>query len=215
MTDHRYVAVEGPIGVGKTSFARILSEHIGAHLILEKPDENPFLPDFYKNRAKFALQVQLFFLVSRYQQQMKLISHDLFMQKIVTDYTFDKDRIFAQVNLNEKEMYLYDKISEMLARSVPQPDLVIYLQASTENLLTRIRKRGVPFEKSIDAGYLDELTEAYNYYFFNYDKGPLLVVKTDEIDFVENEDELKDLLAQISKPIKGTHYYVPPGRAFI
>ncbi len=213
--DYRYLAVDGPIGVGKTSFARILAESLSAHLVLEKSDENPFLADFYKNRSKYALQTQLFFLVSRYQQQMKLVSHDLFMQRIVTDYTFDKDRLFAQINLDENEMYLYDKIAELISRALPKPDLVIYLQASTENLLARIRKRSIPYEKNIDVGYLDELNEEYNYYFFNYDKGPLLVVKTDEIDFVENKDDFEDLLAQIKKPIKGTHYYVPPGRAFL
>jgi len=215
MADYRYIAVDGPIGVGKTSFAKVLADHLGAFLVLESSNDNPFLPDFYKNRSKFALQTQLFFLVARYQQQVKLQSHDLFMQKIITDYTFEKDRLFAQINLNEKEMFLYDKISEMLMRSIPHPDLVIYLQASTENLISRIRKRGVPYERSIDINYLDELNEAYNFFFFNYDAGPLLVVKTDEIDFVENHDDLADLLAQISKPIKGTHYYVPPGRSFL
>ncbi len=213
--DHRYLAVDGPIGVGKTSFSRILAENLSAHLVLEKSDENPFLSDFYKNRSKYALQTQLYFLVARYQQQMKLVSHDLFMQRIVTDYTFDKDRLFAQINLDENEMYLYDKIAELISRTLPKPDLVIYLQASTENLLARIRKRGVPYERNIDVRYLDELNEAYNFYFFNYDKGPLLVVKTDEIDFVENKEDFEDLLAQIQKPIKGTHYYVPPGRSFL
>ncbi len=215
MAECRYVAVEGPIGVGKTSFARTLAARLSAHLILEKPEENPFLPDFYRNRSRFALQTQLFFLVSRYQQQIRLQSRDLFMQNIVTDYTFDKDMLFAQVNLAGNEMFLYNKISEILSRSVPQPDLVIYLQASTENLMTRIRKRGVPFERNLDTNYLDELNEAYNSYFFSYDKGPLLVVKTDEIDFVINEADFEDLLQQISRPIKGTHYYVPPGRSFL
>jgi deoxyguanosine kinase len=213
--EYRYIAVEGPIGVGKTSFATELSKRLSAHLILEGSDDNPFLSEFYKNRAKYALHTQLFFLVARYRQQLKLISHDLFMQQIVTDYTFDKDRLFAQINLNENEILLYDKIADLLTRSVPQPDLVIYLQASTENLLARIRKRGISYEKNIDMSYLDELNEAYNYHFFNYDKGPLLVVKTDEIDFVEHEADFDDLLAQIQKPVKGTHYYVPPGRSFL
>lgn len=213
--DHRYLAVDGPIGVGKTSFSRILAENLSAHLVLENTGDNPFLSDFYKNRTKYALQTQLFFLVARYQQQMKLMSHDLFMQRIVADYTFDKDRLFAQINLNEDEMYLYDKIAELISRTLPKPDLVIYLQASTENLLARVRKRGVPCEKNIDVRYLDELNEAYNFYFFNYNKGPLLVVKTDEIDFVENKEDFEDLLAQIRKPIKGTHYYIPPGRSFL
>jgi len=215
MSDYKYIAVEGPIGVGKTSFAKTLAEALSAHLMLENSDENPFLPEFYRNRSKLALQTQLYFLVSRYQQQTRLLTHDLFMQKIVTDYTFDKDRLFAQINLNDREMYLYDKISELMARSLPQPDLVIYLQASTENLLARIHKRGIPYEKSIDVGYLTELNEAYNFFFFNYDKGPLLVVQTDEIDFVQNREDFDDLLAQLSKPIKGTHYYIPPGRSFL
>jgi len=215
MAEYRYIAVEGPIGVGKTSFARTLATRLSAHLILEKTEDNPFLPEFYKNRAKFALQTQLFFLVSRYQQQIKLQSRDLFMQSIVTDYTFDKDRLFAQVNLGANELHLYEKISEMLSRSVPHPDLIIYLQASTENLLSRIKKRGVSFEKNFDGNYLEELNEAYNFYFFNYDKGPLLVVKTDEIDFVANDEDLEDLLLQLSRPIRGTHYYVPPGEPFL
>lgn len=215
MSEYRYIAVEGPIGVGKTSFAKTLADALPAHLMLENSEENPFLPEFYRNRSKLALQTQLYFLVSRYQQQTKLLTRDLFMQRIVTDYTFDKDRLFAQINLNDREMYLYDKISELMSRSLPQPDLVIYLQASTENLLARIHKRGISYEKSIDAAYLTELNEAYNFFFFNYDKGPLLVVQTDEIDFVKNREDFEDLLAQLSKPIKGTHYYIPPGRSFL
>jgi len=214
-TTHRFIAVEGPIGVGKTSFARTLAEALDAHLILEQSNNNPFLPAFYKNRTKFALQTQLHFLVTRYQQLVKLISRDLFMQRIVADYTMDKDRLFAKANLNDNEMILYDKISELISKTLPQPDLIIYLQASTENLLSRIRKRGKTFEKNFDAGYLNDLNEAYNSYFFGYDKGPLLVVQTDEIDFVSNRSDFDDLMNQISKPIKGTHYYVPPGRTLL
>ncbi len=212
---HRFIAVEGPIGVGKTSFARALSQALNAHLILEESDDNPFLPEFYKNRAKHALQTQLHFLVTRYQQLVKLISRDLFMQRIVADYTMDKDRLFAQVNLNEQEMYLYDKISELISRTLPQPDLIIFLQASTENLISRIRKRGKSFERNFDIGYLNDLNEAYNSYFFSYDKGPLLVVQTDEIDFVNNRADFDDLINQIAKPVRGTHYYVPPGRTLL
>jgi len=212
---HRFIAVEGPIGVGKTSFARTLSSSLDANLILEESDDNPFLPEFYKNRAKYALQTQLHFLVTRYQQLVKLISRDLFMQRIVADYTMAKDRLFARINLNDDEMFLYDKISGLISQTLPQPGLIIFLQASTENLVSRIRKRGKSFEKNIDANYLNDLNEAYNSYFFSYDRGPLLVVQTDDIDPVSNREDFDDLLNQISKPIKGTHYYVPPGRTLL
>jgi len=206
-----YIAVEGPIGVGKTTLAKLLAEKLGAHLILEEATENPFLADFYKSRKKYAFQTQIFFLLSRYQQLSKLESHDLFRQRLVADYTFEKDHLFAKVNLADRELILYEKIAQALGANLPRPDLVLFLQAATETLLKRIKHRGVPFEKNIDLNYLDELNEAYNYYFFEYDQTPLLVVKTDEINFVDNPRELDDLVAQIKKPLSGTHYYVPPG----
>lgn len=211
MKNINYIAVEGPIGVGKTSLAKILAEKLDAHLILEEATENPFLADFYKNKKKYAFQAQIFFLLARYQQLAKMETHDLFHQRIVADYTFEKDQLFAKVNLSDREMILYDKIAESISTDLPKPDLVIFLQAATETLLKRIKNRGVPFEKNIDLNYLDELNEAYNYYFFEYDSTPLLVVKTDEVDFVKNPDDLNDLLEQIKKPLSGTHYYVPPG----
>ncbi len=211
MKSINYIAVEGPIGVGKTSLSKLLADKLDAHLIMEEATENPFLADFYKNRKKYAFQAQIFFLLARYQQLAKLNTLDLFHQTIVADYTFEKDQLFAKVNLEDREMILYDKIAATLSKDIPKPDLVIFLQAATETLLKRIKQRGVPFEKNIDMYYLDELNEAYNYYFFEYDLTPLLVVKTDDIDFVNNPDDLNDLIEQIKKPLSGTHYYVPPG----
>jgi deoxyadenosine/deoxycytidine kinase len=211
MKSVNYIAVEGPIGVGKTSLAKRLAERMDAHLIMEEATENPFLADFYRNKKKYAFQTQIFFLLARYQQLAKLNTLDLFHSMIISDYTFEKDQLFAKVNLEERELILYDKIAASLSKDVPKPDLVIFLQAATETLYQRIKQRGVPFERNIDIYYLDELNEAYNYYFFEYDRTPLLVVKTDEIDFVNNADDFNDLVEQIQKPLSGTHYYVPPG----
>lgn len=204
-----YVAVEGVIGVGKTSFAQILADRITAELVREEVFENPFLVDFYKNRKRYALSCQLFFLISRYQQQQQLMVRDLFAQRIVSDYMFAKDSIFASINLSERELALYNRIAPLLAREIPRPDLVIYLQASTPVLLDRIKNRNYSFEKSIDLDYLKLLNNAYDYYFFHYTETPLLVVKTDEIDFVNNHEHLDDLIDQIHKPVAGKKYYVP------
>jgi deoxyguanosine kinase len=206
-----YIAVEGVIGVGKTSFAKMLADRIDAQLVAEEVFENPFLVDFYKNRKRFALSCQLFFLISRFQQQQQLMVRDLFAQRIVADYIFAKDSLFAQINLSERELALYEKIAPVLARDIPRPDLVIYLQARTEVLLDRIRKRDYSFEKAIDFEYIDGLNKAYDYFFFHYTDTPLLVVKTDEIDFVNNPEHFDDLIVQISKPVPGKKYYVPAG----
>ncbi len=210
-TDSDYLAVEGVIGVGKTSFARMLAEELGAEVMAEEVFENPFLVDFYKNKKRYALQCQLNFLISRYQQQQQLVKRDLFSQKIVSDYLFAKDAIFASVNLSEPELLLYEKIAAVLSSEIPRPDLVIYLQASTPTLLERIRKRDLGFEKPIDFDYLELLNKAYDYFFFNYIDTPLLVVKTDNIDFVNNPDHFTDLVSQIKKPINGKKYYSPAG----
>ncbi len=210
-TDSDYLAVEGVIGVGKTSFARMLAEELGAEMMAEEVFENPFLVDFYKNKKRYALQCQLNFLISRYQQQQQLVKRDLFAQKIVSDYLFAKDAIFASVNLNEPELLLYEKIAAVLSSEIPKPDLVIYLQASTPTLLERIRKRDLGFEKPIDFDYLELLNKAYDYFFFNYSDTPLLVVKTDNIDFVNNPEHFTDLVSQIKKPINGKKYYSPAG----
>ena len=211
VTEPDYLAVEGVIGVGKTSFARMLAEELKSEMIAEEVFENPFLADFYKNKKRYALQCQLNFLISRYQQQQQLVMRDLFAQKIVSDYLFAKDAIFASVNLSEPELLLYEKIAAVLSSEIPRPDLVIYLQASTPTLLERIRKRDLGFEKPIDFDYLELLNKAYDYFFFNYIDTPLLVVKTDNIDFVNNPEHFTDLVSQIKKPINGKKYYSPAG----
>jgi len=204
-----YIAVEGVIGVGKTTFSEMLSHRINAELVREEVFENPFLVDFYRNRSRFALSCQLYFLISRFQQQQRLRERDLFAQRVVADYLFAKDSIFASVNLTERELALYNKIAPILSRDVARPDLVIYLQASTPILLERIRHRNLPFEKTVDMEYIQVLNKAYDYFFFHYVETPLLVVRTDEIDFVHNPEHFNDLINQIQRPLSGKKYYVP------
>lgn len=211
ISDPKYIAVEGVIGVGKTTFAGMLAERLDAELINEEVLENPFLVDFYKNRKRYAFSCQLYFLISRFQQQQQLVVRDLFAQRIVSDYIFGKDSIFASVNLTDRELTLYNKIAPVLTADIPKPDLAIYLQASTPTLLKRIQNRNFSFEKSIDYDYIEVLNKAYDYYFFNYTDTPLLVVKTDEIDFVNYPEHFDDLIEQISKPISGKKYYAPAG----
>jgi len=211
MIETNYINIEGPIGAGKTSLAKILSDRLSARLILEETEQNPFLPDFYRDKKRYAFQTQLFFLLSRHKQQQQLFATDLFHKKVVTDYFFDKDRIFASVTLDERELYLYDRVLSALQRDVPRPDLVVYLQTSSEVLLKRIKERNRSYEKNIDLDYIRNLNEAYNHYFFHYTKTPLLVVNTDRIDFVNNEKDLEDLLGLLSTPLSGTKYYVPMG----
>ncbi|MCK4598049.1 deoxynucleoside kinase [bacterium] len=209
MTESNYVAIEGVIGVGKTSLVKLLAERMNARMVLEEVEENPFLEDFYRDPVHYAFQVQLFFLLSRYRQQMEFPQQDLFQQKTVSDYLFDKDKIFAYINLNEKELSLYERLWSLLQRDIPKPDLVIYLQANTQTLMHRIRERNRPYERNISAEYIQRLNEAYSYFFFHYTDSPLLVVNTVKIDFVHNSDDLEDLLEQIRKPHVGTRYYVP------
>ncbi len=206
-----YIAVEGVIGAGKTSFAEMLAARLDATLLPEQAFENPFLVDFYKNRKRYAFTCQLFFLLSRYQQQQQLMVHDLFSKRVVADYLFQKDAIFASVNLSERELALYEKIAPTLARDIPRPDLVIYLQASTPVLMDRIKRRNLRFERAIDDDYVEKLNQAYDYFFFDYNEAPLLVVKTDNIDFVNTPDHFEDLIEQIHKPLSGKKYYSPAG----
>ncbi len=207
----QYIAIEGVIGVGKTSLARLLADHLQAGLLLEDPTNNPFLADFYKHPGRYAFPAQMFFLLARFQQQQRLVERDLFYSRVVSDYLYEKDALFASVTLTDREMQLYQKISMALKPDVPAPDLVIYLQASTPVIMERIRKRDLEIEKPIDRDYIDALNEAYNDFFFNYTDAPLLVVKTDDIDFVNNERQLTDLIERIKKPQPHTMYYSPSG----
>jgi deoxyadenosine/deoxycytidine kinase len=205
----RYIAVEGPIGVGKTTLAQILADRLGGRVILEPVEENPFLPAFYEDARKNAFQTQLFFLLSRFQQQRLLFQQDLFTQSTVADYLFAKDRIFAAVTLDQNELALYDRLYEVLGPRVVKPDLVIYLQARTDVLLKRIGRRGRAYEREIDPAYVEALASAYNDFFFHYEDTPLLVVNTSDIDIVKNEADLEALAGVIRRHRKGIQHYVP------
>jgi len=204
-----YIVVEGVIGAGKTSLCRLLAQSLDARLTLEVVEENPFLPRFYEDRAAYAFVTQNFFLLSRYQQQMELIQLELFSGTLVADYLFAKDRIFANINLADDELRLYERLASILEERIRPPDLVVYLQASTEVLMERIRWRGRSYERDMDEGYIQTLNEAYNYFFFHYEDTPLLVVNTNELDFVKNRQHYEDLLQRILQPFTGTQYYVP------
>ncbi len=204
-----YLAIEGAIGVGKTSLAELLADHLDARLILEKFEENPFLPDFYTDPDRYAFQTQLFFLLSRYRQQQDLRQTDVFHKLFITDYMFVKDRLFASLNLDEKEMSLYDSVAKMLERNVLNPDLVIYLQADTDRLMQRITWRERDFEKGISKDYIDALNQVYNEFFFSYQESPLLIINTNDIDFVHNEKDLEEVIRYIRQPVSGTKFFNP------
>ena len=207
--DNRYIVVEGPIGVGKTSLSNFVAERFGARRVFEKYEENPFLAHFYEDRQKYAFQTQIFFLLSRFQQQQELFQPDLFNSVTVSDYLFAKDRIFACLTLGSHELSLYERVFEALTPRVTRPDLVIFLQARLDVLLHRIKKRGREFERKFDSGYLEGLVHSYNTFFFHYTETPLLVVDTSDIDFVNNEADREDLLATIRKAKPGTQHYRP------
>jgi deoxyadenosine/deoxycytidine kinase len=207
----RFIAVEGPIGVGKTSVAQLLAQRLDARATLEEWSQNPFLKDFYDARPGAAFQVEMFYLLSRYRQQQNLMQRDLFSEQVLVDYVFEKSKLFANLNLEDSELVIFDKLYTLLGESVPRPDLVVYLQASTEVLLKRIRSRGRREEKGLSEEYLAEVNRAYNYYFFHYSATPLLVVNTSDVDFVKHPEDLEDLVKQISSMGRGTQYYVPLG----
>ena len=204
-----YIAIEGPIGVGKTSLANLMSKELSARLVLEEFDENPFLPDFYKDPERFAFQTQLFFLLQRYRQQQELRQVDMFQKLLVTDYMFVKDRLFASLNLGEKEMQLYDTVANLLERNIIKPDLVIYLQADTDTLMKNIAQRGREMETDITYEYIDALSQVYTEYFFRYQDTPLVIINTNNIDFVHNEDDLKEVIKYIRQPVSGTKFFNP------
>jgi deoxyguanosine kinase len=204
-----YLAVEGVIGVGKTTLARFISESLGARLVLEVVEENPFLKEFYRDMRRHAFQTQTFFLLSRYQQQMDLMQPDLFSPRVVSDYIFQKDRIFANLNLSDQELKLYERLFPLLERDVPTPDLVIYLQASHEVVMERIARRGRDYERAMPPEYISALNEAYNYFFFHYVSAPLLIVNTNQTDFVNDPAAVTDLLKRVQEHAGGTVYYTP------
>ena len=211
MPRKNYVAIEGVIGVGKTTLATLLAKKWNAHLKLEVVEENPFLAQFYADMRGYAFQTQLFFLLSRHKQQSELKQYDLFMERVVSDYLFAKDRIFANITLDDNELSLYKRLADLLERDVPKPDIVVYLQASVDTLMERIRRRGREFERDMSREYIETLNEAYNYFFFHYSDTPLIVVNTNDLNFVENTGDLEELAKEIEEHEGGTAYYVPLG----
>lgn len=202
----RYIAIEGVIGVGKTTLAKRIARSLSASVVLEVVDENPFLPRFYEDPESFSFQTQMFFLLSRYRQQLELSQRDLFAESIVADYIFAKDQIFATLNLGEAELGLYRSIVPLLEARLNRPDLVIYLQATTEVLLDRIKRRGRSFERDISREYLETLTDAYNHFFFHYTDTPLLIVNTNEMDLVARDEDYERLLSTVRAHTAGTRY---------
>ncbi len=206
-TGFRYIVVEGPIGVGKTSLARRLAETYGATLILEQAAENPFLERFYRNPRAAAFPAQLYFLFQRTQQLQGLNQADMFSQVQVSDYLMAKDRLFARITLDEAEFALYEQVHAKLGGAVPKPDLVIYLQAPVDVLLARIARRGIAFEQQIERAYLTRLNEAYSRFFHEYDEAPLLIVNAASMDPIGNQADYEDLLVAISRVKRGRNYY--------
>jgi len=211
MNKPRYIAIEGPIGVGKTSLAKMLAEELDARPVFEVADENPFLELFYRDPERYAFQAQTFFLLSRFKQQQGLAQLDLFAQSVVCDYLFAKDRIFAYLNLKGQELGLYEQIFGLLNARLPVPDLVVFLQASTDVLMERIGKRAKDYERNLSRDYLERVVVAYNEFFFYYSSTPLLVVNTSEIDFVHQPDDFASLVKEIRSTHKGTWHYIPLG----
>ena len=211
MVRKNYIAVEGPLGVGKTSLALLLAERIHGRTILEDAEDNPFLTSFYNDPKRFAFQTQLFFVLRRFQRQEEINQIDLFKRIVVSDFLFDKDRIFARLNLDDREFGLYEQVFNLLKVKSAKPDLVIFLQARTGVLKERIGKRKRDYEKSIPVVYLDQINQAFNEFFFHYDETPLLVINASEIDFVNVPADLDNLILEIEKMERGTKYYVPLG----
>jgi deoxyguanosine kinase len=206
----RHIAIEGVIGAGKTSLTKMLAERLSGKIVLEKFEENPFLPKFYEDPDRFAFQTQIFFLLNRYKQQQDLIQADLFHRFLITDYIFEKDKIFAYLNLEDDELKLYESVLTAIEHSIPTPDLVVYLQCSVSRLMGNIRQRGRDIERNMSEQYIRDLNEAYNYFFFRYKSAPLLIVNASQIDFVHNKEEFDDLLYEIFRSNKApVEYYNP------
>jgi deoxyguanosine kinase len=211
LREGRYIAVEGPIGVGKSALAASLAEAYGAKLVSEPVEENPFLPKFYEDPERYAFTAQVSFLMERYRQQEELHQMDLFTRATVSDYVFAKDRIFAELVLSRDEVALYERIYALLDARVRKPDLVVFLDAKTEVLVRRLKKRNRPYEKWIGREYMERVAEAYRRFFHAYSETPLLVVNSSDIDFVENGGDLADLVRKIGSMGQGVQHYVPLG----
>ena len=207
----RYIAVEGPIRVGKSTLSRMIAEQLHGQLVHE-PEDNPFLGAFYEGEPGSAFQAQFAFLIQRYEQLRALDVKPHSHKVVVADYIFEKDKLFANLNLSDAELAVYDRYYRMFRADIPQPDLVIYLQASVEVLQKRLRKKNAATERAINDDYLEEVVKAYEHFFFHYTASDLLVVNTSEIDFVERSADLQQLLRRVSEPIKGTQYFLPLGQ---
>jgi len=209
--DSRFIAIEGCIGAGKTSLVNILGKQFDAQVVRELDSENPFINKFYQDRDSFGFQTQVFFLLNRYKQYTGLSQRDLFSSVVLVDYLFHRDRLFASLNLKDQELKLYDQIYSLLSNKVPKPDLVIFLQASTDILRSRVEKRGREYEAYMDPSYLDSVNKSFNNYFFYYAETPLLVINTNEIDFVDKKYDLDELIIKINNHKIGREYYNPLG----
>ena len=207
----RFIAVEGSIGAGKTSLVNLLGEQYGARVILEDDETNPFIAKFYEDREAYSFQTQIFFLLNRFNQYQELAQRDLFNSVVVIDYLFQRDKVFAQLNLEDHEYRLYEQIFNLIGPKAPKPDLVIFLQASTKVLLERVSKRNREYESFMDPDYLDSVNKAFNNFFFYYSDTPLLVINTNEIDFVEKKCDLEELINKINSHRIGREYYNPLG----
>ena len=204
-----YIAIEGPIGVGKTSLAKIIADKLNTMKVEENFEENPFLDNFYDSIEEYAFQTQMFFLLQRYKQQQEIKQLDVMQKGVVTDYMFDKDRLFASFTLSQPEMELYSRVADILEQDIIKPDLVVYLQADTSLLMQYIKKRGRDLEKGVTSDYIDLVNQRYQEFFVNYEDTPLLIPNTNNIDFVENPRDLDELLEIIQKPVQGTKYFNP------
>jgi deoxyadenosine/deoxycytidine kinase len=209
----KYIAIEGVIGSGKTSLAKQIKERLNAQLILEQFEANPFLENFYSDRKRYAFQTQMFFLINRFKQQQELIQENLFTEYIICDYIFDKDRIFAYMNLNGEELKLYESVFPLLSRNLRKPDIVVYLQSSVDRLMYNIKLRSRRVERNITRSYIEELSDAYNHFFFRYANTPLLIVNSTDIDFVKSENDFNELFKQVFREDRGfIEYFKPESR---
>ncbi|MFC1541191.1 deoxynucleoside kinase [Candidatus Latescibacterota bacterium] len=209
---YNYIVVEGVIGVGKTSLCKLIKEKLGGMHVLENFESNPFIKEFYKSQRTYAFKTQLFYLISRFKQHLELPQPDLFNSPLVVDYLFEKDKIFATVNLDDNELELYNTVWDVLAPKIKPPQLVVYLQASTDRLLRRIAKRNRAYERNISREYLEALNTAYNEFFFHYSDAPVFIINTDEIDFVEQKEHLEDLIEKIIENRNDITFYNPRGK---